>query len=373
MTAPYSSAVAEYIKGSLEHVWAVTADPKVGASFPLTVEALKVTLAEDWAPHIQASLTAPMLTQAQLDALDPRTGARIQISAGYRYPDGTLDLQPLADLAVRQLVPTWPDDQVTINASSDEALAQDRMRVEDGRGLPFTFAGINEAVSWFADYAVYPDSAVLDTSFAASYGASAVAGMEVDAGTPMWSPIEDAASRAGVWVHCTTDRKWRITARPGLATPRHTLAVGSAGTIVTAQAPLDRTQWANQVLTEYTWTDAAGTQQTVYGRAAVTSGPFSVNSAGYRSVKQSYTRPATQAQADAAAASRVRNLVSRGRGLTLEAHAAYWLRPGETITAQLPVGAPENHIIKSLTFDPVAGLMSLETRLPLDATVTTGE
>jgi len=374
MTAPYSAAVAGYIKGSLEHIYTVTADPKLGASFELPTEdaGLKVTLAEDWAPHIQTSLTVPMLTQEQLDALDPRTGARIQISAGYRYPDGTQDVHQLADLAVRLAEPAWPANQVGINASSDEALAQDRMRVEANIG-PFAFAGINEAVQFFANYAVYPDTAVLSSSFAAGYGAASVAGLEVATGTPMWSPIEDVAARAGVWVHCTPDRKWSITPRPGLTTPAHVLTVGTDGTIITARAPLDRTQWANHVLTEYSWTDGAGAQQTVYGRAAVTSGRFSVNSAGYRTVKRTYTRPATQAQADAAAASRVRNLVSRGRGLTLEAHAAYWLRPGDTITVQLPLGPAENHVIKSITFDPPAGLMSIQTRLPLDATITTGE
>ena len=373
MTGLYLASAAERIKHSLGHEFTVTIDPAFAPSFTLPATDVKVTFAEDWAPHIQAQITAPIPAQAQLDGLDSRRGCRVIITAGYRYPDGTVDVQHLADLGLRSCTPSWPDNTISIDASSDEALAMDRMRVEANTG-PLVFDGINEAVQFWADYAVYPSTADLDSPYSDTMGASALVGFEVETGTPMWSPIEDAAARCGVWVYCTGERQWRIAARPELGgTVRHTLAVGEDGTIITAQAPLDRTQWANQVVTEYTWTDGDGAQQTVYGRAAVTSGPFSVNTAGYRSDKVTYERPATQAQADAPAGTRVRQLVTRGRGLSLEAHAAYWLRPGHTTTVQLPLGAAENHIVRSITFDLGVGKMAIQTRQPLDVTITTGE
>lgn len=373
MTGAYSARVATEIKGNMTHLRKVTINPSGLASFELPTDSLTVTLAEDWSPHIQAKITTsvPGLL-AQLDALDARLNCRVNIQAGYRYSDGTKDLLDLADLGLRDREVSRPDNDVTLNASSDEARAQDRRRVEYAG--PFAFTGINAAVQWFADYAVYPALATLDSPFASSVGSTSVAGMDVKIGTDMWSPIEDVAARAGLWVYCTTDRKWRISNRPELGgTPRHALEVGRNGTIFSSTSRIERKEWANESIVEYAWTDAAGASQVIYGRARVTSGPYSVNVVGYKTDHKRYERPATQAQADAAASTRVKSLVTRGRGLELEAHAAYWLRPGDTITVQLLTGAAEAHIIKSITFDLVAGRMSIQTRQPLNVTITTGE
>jgi hypothetical protein len=374
MTGPFSPAILEAIKGNeLEHIVKVTADPTGGAPFEVYAEGLSITYAEDWSPHIQADITAAVPTTEQLNLLDPRINCRIQIDCGYRYPNGLEEVPMLADLGLRSRPVSRPDNRLTLSAASDEARAQDRRRVED-YGPFTTFDGINELVQFFADYAVYPATAEVLTEYPADGGYWGIYGITASIGTPMWDVIADAAARCNVWVHCTSDRKWRI--RPKVTTsgtPQHVLTVGKDGTIETSDSKLDRVEWFNQSILEYTWKDAAGDEHTVYGRARVTSGPYAVDTVGYKTDHLVINRAATQSQADAAAASRVSNLVTRGRSLSLEAHAAYWLRPAMTITVQLQTGPAENHLIKSITFDPGAGRMSIETRQPLDVTITTGE
>lgn len=372
--SPYSDTALEAITGSeLEHLVRVTVDPSGGAPFEVAAEGISITYAEDWSPHIQSAMTTAVPTVAQLDLLDPRLNCRVQIDAGYRYPDGVEDLKPLCNLGLRTRHVGRPANQVNLTASSDEARAQDRRRVED-YGPFTTFTGINELVQFFADYAVYPQTAEVITSYPADGGYWAIYGITAPVGTPMWDVIADAAARAGVWVHCTSDRKWRIRPRATIAaTPQHVLEVGTNGTIITSDAALERVEFANQSIIEYSWTDAAGDDHTVYGRARITSGPYSVDVVGYVVDHITINRAATQAQADAAAASRVGNLVTRGRSLSLEAHAAYWLRPGHTISVKLPTGSAELHLIKSIRFEPLAGKMQIETRQPLDVTITTGE
>jgi len=373
MTGDYEARVATLIKGDLGHVWTVTVQPVSGPSFTLECEDIEVTMAEDWAPHVQAKLVGSIPESlTQLDALDGRRNCRIIIQAGYVYKDGTVDIHQLADLGLRNRRTSRPSNQMGLAASSDEAKAMDRRRAEFYGSLEFD--GLNDLVKFFADYAVYPEVATLDTNFPDNGGYASIAGMEVNIGTPMWDAIEDAAARCGKWVYCTPGRFWRLTDAPSLGgTVRHVLAVGKDSTIFAADSEVDRTGFANQSIVEYAWQDAEGVSHTVYGRAAVTSGPFSVNSIGYVSDHKRYDRPATQAQANAAAASRVKGLVTRGRGLSLEAHAAYWLRPGHTINVQLPTGPAEDHLIKSITFYRQGGRMLIHTRQPMDVTITTGE
>lgn len=372
-TGLYNSRISERITGDLGHRYSVTVMPRGGSEFELDVEAATVTLSEDWTPHIQAAITAVVPDDpALLEAIDPRLNCRLRIDAGYVYEDAGTDIQLLADVHLRTRTSSRPANEMTLDGVSDEGKALDRLRTAS-TGLP-AFTGVNDAVLWFADYAVKPDAVNLWTDFGPNDGAASVAGLEVDAGTTMWNPIEDVASRAGVWVHCTTDRKWRIRNRPERGDAIvHSLTVGKDGTLLASGATLDRNIFYNEALLEYVWRNADGTDQRIYGRARVTSGDYSATQAGTRTFYQRYDRAISQSQADAAAGTKVRNLITRGRSLELTAHAAYWLRPGDTISVQLLTGTAEKHLVKSITFDLNRGLMTIQTRQPLDVTITTGE
>lgn len=372
MTAPYSSAVTELITGSLRHEASVQVQANGEDPFDLDVEGnLTVTFSEDWAPYVQADLTAAVPADDVLDLIDPRKNTRLLVNAGYTYPDNTTEIFPLADLGVRSRPVKRPDGTMDLDAGSDEYRAQD-YRAMYWAGMER--AGINEAVSWLAGYAVGPEPARVVSNFPARTGAAALAELEVSLGDDYWGLMDDAAARTGKRVYCDEFRTWRVTSRPESAGKiSHELAVGENGTIMVSQSTLSREPWYNAVCLQYRWTDAERVEHVVIGRALVQSGEFSVSVVGHKVHYEEIARPINQAAANAAAAAKLRNLVTRGRSLELEAAAAYWLRPGMTTRVTLPTGAPALHLVQSVKFMPLDGRMRVSTRQPLNVEISNGE
>lgn len=371
MTAPYSPAVQGLIADPLEHVATVRVVPRTGNPVDLEIEgdSLELTLSEDWAPYAQARGTFAI--PDELDSLDPRLNARLEISMGYVYPDGNRDVHKIADLGVRTRPVRRPANVLELDAGSAEYRAQD-YRAMWWAGMERR--GLNEAVSWLAGYAEHPNPPRVQSVFPANYAAAALAEIEVDLGTDYWSLMDDAASRAGARVWCDELGTWQVGRRiESVGTPVHTLAVGVGGTIVNSDAGLDREDWANAVCLRYRWTDAANNERIVYGRAQLASGPFATNVVGHKVHFEEIPRPVSLAAADAAATANLRILATRGRSLNLTAAAAYWLRPGHTVRVALPTGEPDLHIVQSVTFRPGIGLMDLKTRQPLNADISNGE
>lgn len=372
MTAPFLPRAAQDVTQSLEHQQLVMVKPVAGPAFPLEVEDLEFGFSEDWAPHVEVSVKAKVPEDvAQLDALDPRAGCRLLVSAGYIYGDRTEDVHQLADVALQTRDVSRPDNRLSLSGVSGEAQLQDYLTLWNP-SIPQ--GGLNEAMDWILSFGLQPKVPRIKTTLPAGYGKANLAGIEAPIGTNYWNVAEDAAQRTDAWVYCDGADTWQITAKPTVAaTPALSLVVGENGTIITSQATLDRGAWANALCITYSWSDADNNQHTVYGRAVTTAGPYSVTTVGYRTEHVQREIPVTQAQADTAAAGMLRNLVSRGRGLTLEALAAYWLRPGMTVSVTLPTGAPELHLVQSVRFRPGQGTMTVSTRQPVNITITTGE
>lgn len=374
MTAPYAAAAAALLPGAIGHQATVTAYPLSGAPFTVPVEDgdLEVSFSEDWSPHVQVRATAAVpADQAQLDALDGRLACRLTIDAGYVYPDRTVDVHLLADVGLRDRSVRRPDNTMELAAYSDEIKTQDRRRT-DTTATP-VFAGVNEAIKWCVDLGCWPEIPTIVSDFGAAYGASFVSGLEVPVGQQLWDPVGEVANRAGLRVYVQGDRTWRIRGRANVGTSVHRLEVGKAGTIIESETGLSREDWANYVILEYGFKNTSGVQVKVFGRAALTDGPYRPAAVGYRMHVDQRTVSVTQTQANYAAASVLRHMMTRGRSMTLTAGAAYWVRPGQTVEVQLPTGAAELHIVKSVTFHPLKGTMTLTTRMPYTATITLGE
>lgn len=375
MTAPYSAEVAELLAGPLRHEVNVSVAPRGKAAIPLDVlaesGAVEVTFSEDWAPYAQARVSVPVPDVDTLDQLDPRLNCRLLINVGYTLPDNRREVFELANLGLRTRPVTRPGSTVDLSAASDEARAQD-YRAMHWAGMER--GGINEAVKWLAAYAIHPEAPVLKSSYGAGAGKTALAEIEVQIGDDYWSLMDDAAQRTGTRVYCDEKRQWRVVPRTTTTgTVAHTLTVGEDGTIVSANAALDREEWYNAVCLRYRWNDAANNEHIVYGKAQVSSGAYATGSVGHKVYFEEIPRPVSAATANAAAAAMVRNLVTRGRSLTLTAAAAYWLRPGDTVSVTLPTGPTSLHLVQSVTFRPLEGLMSVTTRQPENVTITTGE
>lgn len=393
ITAPYHPRAATEVAGAIRHVWEVVAEVDGGLDaggyeVPLEVVSGSVTFDEAWAPHVQASLVLRYDT-ATAGHLDPRTGARIKIRAGYGYPDGDFfgftDTWTLARLGVTRRAVSRPGNDLRLSAMSDEVLAQDMLwhadmspSLSDGWEVFNALSAISYLV-WLAtgraphfepglddigrrlDDQAWPDADWLPEHPGAGT-------------TSVWSLIESVADIYDLWVidrggfntDTGTDVGWEVRRRPtGLGAARAQLKTGPAGNLVETDSEISAEDgWANVVHLIHTWDDANGNRHRLTTRSYVASGPMSVQNAGYRAIAVERTAPINQVDIRAACGALVRRTVTRGRSYRLVAPAMYWLRPGHPVTVQLPTGDQERHIVQRVTFTHPDGLMDVTTRLP---------
>jgi hypothetical protein len=138
--------------------------------------------------------------------------------------------------------------------------------------------------------------------------------------------------------------------------------VGSNGTILTSSSGVTRDDWANWVTVWYVWTGSTGTPFVSGGYANVTAGPYAPAASGYKILLERRPVPGTPTSGNRVAATILRRMLARSRSYTVDAVPAWWLRPEDTITLQLPLGEQERHLVSRVAFAP--GRMSIETRLP---------
>lgn len=316
------------------------------------------------APRITARVETPAPdSQSVLDALDPRSGARVAISTGYQAPDGTRAVALQANLGLRTRTVTRPDDRMTLTAASDEAVVIDAAPTT-GTALNGTaLAVIQQLVNacfptprtWMVSPALTWPTVSYDTSW-----------------TDRWSLITDLVDQCNARIYDAGDGTWILDPLDVInAQSRAILSTGPTGTIIRSDAGLDRDGWANRVILDYAWRDAGDVDRKITSARSITSGPWTTTTGNVRVWRQERTIPTTQAQANIAAETLVRRIATRGRTLTLEAIADYTLRPGHTITTQLPIGPQERVVIEAIDHNPIAGVMTLKTRIP-DNTPTIG-
>jgi hypothetical protein len=324
---------------------------------------VKLSWDETRAPRVEATIVCRVPTeQATLDLIDPRTGVRVEISVGYLRPGGVADVQLVADLGLRSRRVSRPADTLTLVARSDEALLIDN--------APSTGVTVNQPTTW--QCVSYVIGLVLPA--APIVWAGTTPGPAVNQATPdadKWDLVNDLRDRIGTQVYDDGLRTWRIEDIAQLGTSVLDLKVGSNGTILTTDTGLDREEgWFNRVYLRYQW-ESAGVTQRVVAVRSITSGPFTAATGNVRCYREDRELVTTSTEATAAAAALVARMVTRGRTFSLRAIAAYWLRPGMTVTVTLPIGDPELHLVVSVEFDPVDGTMDVTTRLP-DTSFTIG-
>lgn len=350
--AKYSWTGTAYASASIE---------KKPTLLPLEVEDATISWDEKRSPRVQASLTCKVPdAQETLDRIDPRTGARLWVTMGYVLPGGREESHLMADLTLRSRVVSRPDDTMAIEGLSDEALLIDATDTATGNISNATTTGaitsvINQIITTVPTVVGTTGPAVSSTLF-----------------EDRWTCINDLADRIEAQVYDDGLRNWYITSVPGLTAASHFLTVGEDGTIISSEAGMTRDDgWANYVWLRYEW-DVAGVANLRQSQRRITSGPMAAVAGNYKIVKVVREGlSATQTEADAAATALVKRMSTRGRTFSVEAIAAYWLRPGDTIDVQLPLGGIESHIISAITFSPVEGTMQIDTRLP-DGTMTYG-
>lgn len=366
ITYPYRPDVEQRLReNSVTHVFGAIAYPVTGAPIPLDVTGVGITFDESWSPYIQADIVAKLIDdQETLDRLDPRLNCRVQITLGYVYDAKETDTHVIADLHLRSREVMRPANEIKLTAWSDEGKLQDRRRWPGDGAVPKT--GINEVIEYAALAGAFPGDVEVISQFGAGYGANYLTELEMEIGDTYASLAQDVANRTDVWVRCDGERNWYITRRSEVAgVSAHKLLTGPDGTIIGSDVALQREDYANNVILKYAWRDLADVDRIMYGTAQVTgTGQHGKDAIGLNTYFEERTGPVTQFAANAAAQTVLKYKLTRGRGTRIDAVAAYWLRPGQTVTIQLPTGDQERHIVRAVSFTPGSGSMTVTTRQP---------
>lgn len=367
-TAPYGATAGRFYGHSIEHVARLYALDLAGdelGELPLT--SASITFDEGWTPYcqVQAVTPVPELT-ATLDELDPRTGTRLRIDAGYAYPGGSVDVHPLANVDLRRRIVNRPANDVNLTAQGDEVLALDNRSLGAPLALISTLTLV-EAITQLITVAT--DSRPFDFEITTADAQLLGATINVLPTHNLMQLITQLANRGNLWVYVDELRVWHIADRAelGAVTTLNATTGYADSTITSADSETSSDdEWGNAVLV--TFDDGT----TVW--AEVTSGPYATDVAPRRVVEVDGGPPPAAAIARSVFASSVLTRVSsRGRSITFESPSAYWLRPGQTITVELPTGGQQRVIVARVTFTTQDGRMTVTTRQPDDYTITTGE
>lgn len=375
MTAPFDPAVAELVKGSHKVTAALTATTPGQPAVTLSLIGGRISWAEDRAPRVSATFRCALPDDAALlQLLDPRLRVRLALTITYTLPSGATSSAVVANLGLRDRRVVRPDAVVELEAASDEALVIDASgpaAYSDPRPALVTYAdgpgwmatNISQSLAWLGG----PDATV-DRS-----AAPAASAQWDPAYSDQWDAIVDMADQLNLDVFDPGDRVFRIAPRPTVAgTSVFTVTTGSTGTLLSSDSGLGRDNWANFVTVAYEWSSSAGVPQRIWGTARVTSGPYKADTIGYKSLSERRDTATTQAAANKVAAAILGKLLSRSRTQTATTVAAWWVRPGHTVTIDLPLSSPAQHIVSWVDYDIDDMTMTLGTRLP-DTASTIGE
>lgn len=401
MTGQYDPRMETLLRETMEHRWYATVYDRLGNVIPVNVVHAEITMDETWWPYCQGVVTIAVPDdQTTLDRLDPRQYVRCDLYAGYVLPDGTENVKLLARAWLNQRLTKRPSNEVELTIQGGEyVFGRVRCWTPISSIPDFSWSSTTQArdavhsclytgayrlpggwttASW--DY----DNARRDTGWAGDYywdGSKYVDNTYSESSVdPGYIPLEvaqDVANRVDAWLFCDETGIWHLGDHPTVAGKSvHQLTVGSGGTVVTSDTMMERgDEWANAALVYVSWPDPSDRNHTMsyLGRAWVSGGPFSVTSVPIVSTFEE--RPVKaympSTTVDWVAGGILQRALTRGRNITLESVAAYWVRPAQTVTIQLPLGSQERHLVTAVTYKLNEGLMSITTRLPDNSSTLT--
>lgn len=372
MPGSFAPEVAQLITRTHEQRVTITAD--VAGPATLTLDVLDYDL--DWdetrTPRVQGSVdVAVPETQATLDLLDPRTLVKVHVIAAYRLLSGVWDEHEVAQVYLRQRRVTRSESGAVLRLD----LASAESLLIDGLGENPT-AG--DATYTATDLTAATRQLVTDC-----FAGTPLAGMPTDGvvtSPPLtiptaphpWDAISDQAEQYDVNIYDNGTGRFTVARRrTTVADAVLSLSVGANGTIIESTSGVTRDDWANWVAVSYLWTTAAGAQLTDGGYANVTAGPFAVANAAYKILTVTKNMKGDNASGNRLARTTLRRMLARSRSYSVTSVPAWWVRPEDTVTLQLPLGSQERHLVSRVGFRP--GAMTIETRLPDTSSTITGE
>lgn len=355
VTDLYAEDTPQLITGPHGQVFRAHADhPSFDGPIELDVTTATVTLDEQRAPRVAATLTIVTPAAAVLAQLDPRAGVRVILEAGYIRPGGDEDVSPVFDLGLRRTVARRPGDTTTLELAGDEALVID--------ASPAVAATVSSPTTTGAMLALI-GQAISPAPRSSSTGPAGPA-VNLNPVPDRWAAVADLGDRIGARAYDDGTRTWRIGPDAAAGTAVHTIKVGAGGTVTESTDSTSRDSWFNYVQHVYRWRPTGGTDQQIVATAVVTGGPYAITGpAGKRISLDERSVPTTQADANAAAAAVLARQLTRSRERPLTAVAAWWVRPGDTVKVQRDTAqAPADELLSSVVFRVPDGLMDVTTR-----------
>lgn len=356
LTDPWRPDSDALIRESCEKpIRAYAVDPVAGRIDLEVLPGSTLTFDETRAPRVTGELVvAPVEV-----TLDPRAGVRVVVEAGYVRPGGITDVHPMVDLGLRKSrrVTRARRTSLQLSLAGDEQLVIDAAAAV---GETITAGSTAAAASQILAATINPAPLIV----------ARTPGPAVSAGpiTDRFDTLRDIGERSALAIYDAGLRTWVCELRPTVASESAAiLATGANGTVEELDDAIDRADWYNYVLYRYVWRNAAGTEQRVTSTAYASSGAYAITgTAGKRIWREDRTVPTTQADANAATADVLGRLLSRGDTAAVTSVAAWWLRPGMTVTRE---GA--RVLVQAVTFDLAVGRMTVVHRSPVTAAIAT--
>lgn len=403
MTYTWDETLEKEIRQSAPHIFEVkvygpTGSVGFGARIPLDVISCELTYDITWSPYVQGTLVAAMPDPATMDKLDPRKVVTVQVSAGYVRPGGRRDLHAMCTHAfISHRTANYPANTVTLQFQGleylvDQVVAFSPDESPQGRdnSPPYwtpatTVYQAIESVRAFTEI----DARAPGNPTAYEFGANTLTGWipagetwAGQAGENSLDVAREVADRNSLVFYADELGVWHVDYQLVLGDPAHSLRDGADGTIVQANDELSREGWANVVQVTYIWdtvsattpgrTDLVTHQATA--QAYLSDGPLAPITVGACPVLITRNMPSSNSLAKTVAVDLLRRYSARGTAMQLEAVAAYWLRPRDFVTVQLPNRAKPatstTQMVQAITYDLGAGLMSMRLVQPEPGTIS---
>lgn len=365
-TAPYRAEIEDLLRDPIEHTYRVRAQAQGGPLFDLAVAGeLSVSFSLGWSPYAQASVTVktPAL-QSERDALDGRLRTYVTIELGYGAPLN--QLSTVARLRVQDVEDDYIAGTTKISLQGAELFDQDATWYSDWNSVA-PRGGVREFITYVLRQSLNYQNKALDlTGTGNGYRPDLVnaAEMQPAHGTNIWSLATSVAASAGLKLWHDGLNTWRLSPRVSITSIGEDYATmlrtGKTGTVTAIRRKRSRSDWYNRVQLIYSDMKQANGMPLV-GTAYAYSGPYGYMTTGTRTYSRTVSGWANQGSANAAAAALFQTLFARGDTYSIQAAAAYWVRPGMTVPVKTGRGPYERQLVESVTFTPLNGLMTIDT------------
>lgn len=322
---------------------------------------------EQASPFVMLSGTEVAATPDALRALDETAQVRIRIDAGYVYPGRVEDVHTIARLLLAEAVTSRPDGMIGITAYSDEDLLADDVWEVPGPWTPSTTfsTAYRGLISAAAGYAA-AQAAVISSDIALSTFVPAGETLVVRHGDNLRQLMRDIAERVGGLAWHDGNGTWHAMGDSLDPTPVAAITPGTRGLLRSSEQKRDRSTWGNSQIVVYRWTDDAGNDREVIGRAEILTGRQGVLTIG-RKLRRTIVRDwaVSQAGADRAAAQILARAITRRRVIAAEsARALWWIRPRDAVTIATPDDAAQVLVASRVTFGLNDKTMQIVARTP---------